>query len=135
MEIVARASREHPSTFALQGVGKMSKRLMVAMAFAVAASPTLAADDYTPNVSFDAGALGVEDVVSWTKKSTPDVKPATDAEEGAMAMFFVAASPNSEAVSEMLSWRWRVKAAARCGAPEASQRASLRADIPIIAIN
>lgn len=87
----------------------MSKRWMLAIALAVAASPTLAADDFIPNVSFDAGAIGVEDVVSWTKKSTPDVKPATDAEDSEVAMFFVAASPNSEALSEMLSWRWRVQ--------------------------
>lgn len=87
----------------------MSKHLMLAIAVAIAASPVLAADDYIPEVSFDAGAIGVEDVVSWTKRSTPDVKPATDAEEGEMAMFFVAASPNSAAVSEMLSWRWRVQ--------------------------
>lgn len=87
----------------------MSKLSMVAIALAIAASPVLAADDYIPNVSFDAGAIGVEDVVSWTKKSTPDVKPATDAEAGDAAMFFLAASPNSEAVSEMLSWRWRLQ--------------------------
>ena len=87
----------------------MSKLFIVAIALAIAATPVLAADDFIPNVSFDAGAIGVEDVVSWTKKSTPDVKPATDAEEGEMAMFFVAGSPNSEALSEMLSWRWRVQ--------------------------
>ncbi len=103
------AGRRHQSTFALQGVAKMSKRLMLGIAIAIAASPVLAADDYIPNVSFDAGAIGVEDVVSWTKKSTPDVKPATDAEEGDVAMFFVAGSPNSEALSEMLSWRWRLQ--------------------------
>jgi hypothetical protein len=87
----------------------MSKRLMVAIALAIAASPTLASDDNIPTVSFDEGAIGIEDVVPWTRKSMPDVKPATDAEEGEMAMFFVAASPNSEALSEMLSWRWRVQ--------------------------
>lgn len=103
------AHRWLQSIFAQQGVAKMSKRLMVAIALAIAASPTLASDDNIPTVSFDEGAIGVENVVSWTKKSIPDVKPATDAEEGEMAMFFVAASPNSEAISEMLSWRWRVQ--------------------------
>lgn len=87
----------------------MSKRLMVAIALAIAATPTLASDDDIPTVSFDEGAIGVENVVSWTSKSMPDVKPATDAEGGEVAMFFVAASPNSEALSEMLSWRWRVQ--------------------------
>jgi len=87
----------------------MSKRLMVAIALAIAATPTLASDDNIPTVSFDDGAIGVESVVSWTRKSMPDMKPATDAEEGEMAMFFVAASLNSEALTEMLSWRWRVQ--------------------------
>jgi hypothetical protein len=109
MKIVMRARRGHRSIFALQGVAKMSKLFMVAIALAIAATPTLASDDNIPTVSFDEGAIGVEDVVPWTSKSMPDVKPATDAEAGDAAMFFLAASPNSEAVSEMLSWRWRVQ--------------------------
>jgi hypothetical protein len=109
MKIVMLASRGHRSTFALQGVALMSKRLLVAIALAVAGSPSLAADDFIPHVSLEDGAIGVDGAASWTRKHVPYAKPGAASDDDDTALYFVASSADSQAVGEMLSWRWRMQ--------------------------
>ena len=84
----------------------ISKRLLCAAALA-AATPTLAADGFIPSVNIEAGALGTLTADPWSGEVVPEAKVPMPGEEDGNDVYFVASSPESAALSDMLSWRWR----------------------------
>ena len=86
----------------------ISKRMLCAMALA-AATPTLAADDFIPSVSIEADALGTLTVDPWSGEAVPENKVPMPGVEDGNDIYFVASSPDSAALSDMLSWRWRLQ--------------------------
>jgi hypothetical protein len=76
----------------------------------IAGAPSLASEDFIPQVSFEAGAIGVigampgvDDTVAY------DNKPALPGKEDGNDIYFIASSTESQAIGEMLSWRWRLQ--------------------------
>lgn len=83
------------------------KRLLLVAALVIAATPTLASEDFIPNVSLEAGAIGDVAANPWSGDDVPTNKPPVPGEEDGNDIYFIASSPESQAVGEMLSWRWR----------------------------
>ncbi len=83
------------------------KRLLLVAALVIAATPTLASEDFIPNVSLEAGAIGDVAANPWSADDVPTNKPELPGKEDGNDIYFIASSPESQAVSDMMSWRWR----------------------------
>jgi hypothetical protein len=83
------------------------KRLLLVAALVIAATPSLASEDFIPNVSLEAGAIGDVAARPWSADEVPTNKPPVPGNEDGNDIYFIASSPDSQAIGEMLSWRWR----------------------------
>jgi hypothetical protein len=83
------------------------KRLLLVAALVIAATPSLASEDFIPNVSLEAGAIGDVAANPWSEDDIPTNKPPVPGEEDGNHIYFIASSAESKAISDMMSWRWR----------------------------
>jgi hypothetical protein len=83
------------------------KRLLLAAALIVGAAPTLAAaDDFIPQVSLEAAAIGVIGSLPGAENNVPyDNKPELPGKEEGNDIYLFASSPESKAISDVMSWR------------------------------
>lgn len=85
------------------------KRLLLVAALVIAATPSLASEDFIPHVSLEAGAIGDVAANTWSNDDIPTNKPELPGKEDGNDIYFIANSPDSKAIGDMLSWRWKLQ--------------------------
>jgi hypothetical protein len=86
------------------------KSLLLVAALVIAATPSLASEDFIPQVSFEAEAIGVIGSLPGAEDYVPeDNKPQLPGKEEGNDVYFIAGSAEGQAIADMLSWRGRLQ--------------------------